>query len=352
MKPRLGLIARIDNRGISYQTEHYWHGLGKPRTMIVTIDDSWPCDEGRFGYDNILFATSNLSAKLGERALDEKVCRQFLDGLDAVLAVETTYDWEFVNWAKEMGVKVFIVGNPEMLAHDKAIPGGGGKHEFPHPNWCWPTTWLLDQLPPGPVLPVPCWDRPAVNAHAETNELRVLHVSGKHAAGDRAGTFEFIEALRNIQELVYVTIVTQERRLPTQLRNRRNVEVDVIVGGVEDRWEMYEGHHVVVSPRKYGGLSLPTLEAMSCGLAVMMSDQSPNETWPGPRIKSRMGRNVYTPAGRVKTRECHPMDIANAIDALARNRDQLRDEMVIAKDWADSHGWDHYRDLYWEVLGS
>lgn len=353
MKPRLGIIGRVDNRGIGYQTESYWNGLGRPRVLAVTIDDGWPCDEGRFGYDNILYATSNLSVKLGERVLDEKVCRQFLDGLDVVLAVETTYDWEFCNWAREMGVKTVIVGNPEMFAHGKSVtlPGGRAEYHFPHPDvWAWPTTWMRDQLPEGPLLPVPCEDRPDVGASLDTQELRILHVAGRTAIGDRNGTWEFIESLRSMQEHVYVTIVTQERRLPNQLRNRGNVEVDVVLGGVHDRWEMYENHHALVLPRKYGGLCLPALEAMACGLTVVMSDQSPNETWPGARIKSRLGRNVYTPAGRVPTRECHPMDIAKVVDQLARDRDTLGDEMKIAKEWAESHNWKTLAPLYWKVL--
>lgn len=345
MKPRLGLIGRVDNRGIGYQTESYWHGLGQPRTLAVTMGDGWPDDIGRFGYDDVLFVESNLSPRLNERVLDEETCRKFLDGLDVVLAVETVYEWEFCNWAREMSVKTVVVGNPEMYGHER--------FEFPHPDvWAWPTTWLADRLPEGPLLPVPCDDREAVNASAETNELRIVHTAGRQAAGDRNGTAEFIEALRMVEELVYVLIVTQDERLPNQLRHRRNVEVDVVMGGMDDRWEMYQGMHALVLPRKYGGLCLPTLEAMACGLTPMMSNQSPNEYWPGPRIRARMGRNVYTPAGRVPTQECNPMDIAKAIDELARDRDRLRDEMVVAKEWADAHTWDVLRPLYWKVFGA
>lgn len=351
---KLGLVGRVDFRGIGFQSEHLWHGLARPRVLAVTMNDGWPCDEGRFGYDDVLFVESNLSARLGERTLDENICRDFLKGLDVVLAVETPYDWDFCLWAREMGVKTVIQGNPEMYAHDRPIPlRGNTVYDFPHPDvWAWPTTWLKDELPEGPLLPVPTWDRPNVAAPHDTNELRILHVAGKQAAGDRNGTFEFIESLRSLNELVHVTIVTQERRLPHHWRKRGNVEVEVVTNGIDDRWEMYENKHVVVLPRKYGGLCLPALEAMSCGLAVLMSDQSPNETWPGPRVKSRMGRNVITPAGKVGTREVHPLDLAEAIDRLARDRDGLRDEMQIASEWAKDNNWGALRPLYRKVLES
>lgn len=351
---KLGLIGRIDHRGIGYQTEHYWHGLGKPRVLAVTMDDGWPVDEGRFGYDDVLFVESNLSARLTDRVLDESICRQFLKGLDVVLCVETPYDWQFCDWAREMGVKVVVVGNPEMYAHDRPVPlRGNAVYDFTHPDkWVWPTPWLLDQLPGDTILPVPCWDMPDIAAHPDTNELRILHVAGKMAAGGRNGTFEFIDSLRSIQELVHVTIVTQERRLPNPWKRRGNVEVEVITGGVDDRWDMYANKHLLVLPRKYGGLCLPALEAMSCGLAVLMSDQSPNEIWPGPRVKSRMGRRVITPAGKVETREVHPLDLANAIDAVARNRDGLRDEMAVAREFAEANNWDALRPLYRKVLGT
>lgn len=349
---RLGLIGRADNRGIGIQTWEFWANMGQPRTLCVLMNEpGWPEDTGRFGTD-VTFVDSNLSPRLHERGLNERRCRQWLQGLDVVFAVETVYDWNLIDWAHQAGAKVVVQLNPEFTCHHH-------NPDWQQPDlWVNPTTWMRDELMSlGPygdtILPVPCSTPKPVAADPYDGPLRVLHVVGKAAAHDRAGTSDVVEAIAALREEVHVTIVTQEQEIPFRIRHAHNVTVDVKLNGVADRWDMYENQHLLVSPRRYGGLHLPGLEAMSRGLAVMMPNCSPNDMWPGPRIPARKGTTFRCPFGRIPTFSVHPIDLARAIDLLAREREMLADEMSCALDWAELNCWDELRDrLYEPLLGA
>lgn len=346
---KIGLIGRADNRGIGYQTLEFWRHMGRDdiRTLVVLMDErGWPEDVGRFG-KNVTYADSNLSPNLEARGtFDERRVRKFLQGLDVVFAVETVYDWRFIDWAHDEGVRVVIQGNPEFYAHHH-------HPEWPHPDvWAWPTPWMRDQLPDGVELPVPCAVRPQTVAPVDSPTLNVLHVIGRMAANDRNGSLDFIESIPTLRQKVKVRVVTQDGELPRpKIRHGANVEVEVITGGVDDRWSMYEDQHLLVLPRRYGGLCLPALEAMSTGMAVLMTDCSPNEIWPGPRVKARKGRVQRSPFGKIQCWATHPIDIAHEIDALARFRDRLAEHLEDAQRFAELNSWDELRDrLYIPVL--
>ena len=335
---RIGLIGRADNRGIGIQTWEFHRHMPVERTLVVMMNESgWPEDAGRFG-PNSTFVDSNLSTRRDQRGMDEKPVRRFLDGLDVVFAVETVYDWRFITWAHEADCKVVLQGNPEFYVHHQ--------YDFPQPDrWVWPTDWLhgrlAEHLPPEQlqVIPVPVVERPPTAADPDDDTLKVLCVVGRPAHGDRQGAREFIEAVGSIREYVDVTITSQDGALPHQLRHRNNVSVDIRSVSVDDRWELYRDQHVLVSPRKYGGLHLPALEATACGLTTIMPSCPPNDEWPGPRVQARKGPMLRTPFGSIPTHSVHPLDIASMIDRLAKNRDVLAEEMERARWWAETNSW-------------
>ncbi len=323
--------------------------LNPSKVLCVLINDpAWPEDRTRFGSKNVTFVDSNLSRDLNARILDEKKCRKFLEGLDVVFAVETVYDWAFVDWAHDMGVKVIIQGNAEFAAHHN-------NPTWTHPDlWAWPTPWLLDELDAlgyhGTILPVPCVEREQTAADPQDDMFRVLHVVGKMAAGDRNGSFEFAEAVASLRQKIHVTIVTQDETLPRRAKPAKNVTVEAITGGVADRWSLFENQHLLVLPRKYGGLSLPALEAMSCGVPVMMTDCSPNEIWPGPRITARKGRVLRTPFGKIQQVSVHPIEVAGMIDRLARGREELTEHMADARRFATDNSWAKLKPKFYDPL--
>lgn len=340
---KLGLIGRTDSRGLAWQTFEFWKHMQPDRVLAVQMNEpGWREDLGRFGRNGVTFVDSNLSPNLNKRTLNESQCRRFLEGLDIVFAVETVYDWRFIDWAHDEDVKVVIAANPEFVAHHN-------NPDWPHPDqWVFPTPWLIDELSElgygDEILPVPSTEREQTAADPEDDRLKILHVVGKAAAMDRAGTVEFLEAVATIRQPAKVTIITQEDTLPRNIRSHRTIDVEVITGGIPDRWDLYADQHILVQARKYGGLNLPAIEAMSCGLAVLLPECSPNEIWPGPRIKARKGRAFRTPFGRIPVFSVHPIDIAQELDKLARNRDRLALHMSDAAQWAAWNEWSELKD--------
>lgn len=346
---KIGLIGRADDRGIGIQSWEFHRHMPVHSTLVVLMNDrAFPENPDRFGR-NVLHVDSNLSTRRDQRGLDEHKVRRWLDGLDVVFAVETVYDWRFIDWAHDAGVKVVVQGNPEFYCHHQ--------YGFPQPDrWVWPTEWMLDELgellPADQldVVPVPTVQRECVAAAPDDEVLRVLHVVGRAAAGDRQGTYEFLESLTAIRQPVHVTLTCQDNSVPKNLRAARSVTVDVVSTSQDDRWELYRNQHMLVSPRKYGGLHLPALEAMASGLMLAMPDTSPNHAWPGPRMKPRKAQRIRTPFGGIQTYSVHPLDIAKTIDTYARNRELLADHMAEAQRWSAYNEWGELRDYLYMPL--
>lgn len=338
----LGIIARCDNRGIAYQSWEAVTALKPDKVLLVMMNDrAWPEDPGRFGSQNVTFVDS----EMGHRALDEGKVRGFLDGLTSVFAVETLYDWALADWAREAGCRTVIQMNPEFYNHHHRL-------DLPAPDaWVWPTHWMRshDDLPYGDLLPVPA--PPSVNTASdpECEELRVLHVAGHRALGDRNGTDLFFESLALIGTRVHVTVIGQDGQLPTGSLGR-NVTITTNPKGVKDRWDLYRHQHVVVLPRRYGGLNLPAIEACSRGVIPMMPDVPENGLWPIIPLPARQGRLQRVPFGTVPTWMVRPNAIAAAIDQLNKHRDRLVESQQRALDWADNNSWEAWEPSYRDAL--
>lgn len=338
----LGIVARCDNRGIAYQTWEAVNALKPDKVLLVLMNDrQWPEDPGRFGRHNV----THVDCSLGNRVLDEGKVRKFLEGLTSVFAVETLYDWAFADWAREAGCRTVVQMNPEFYNHH-CLP------DVPAPDeWVWPTEWMRDSehIPHGVLLPVPA--PPALNTAADpdSEELRVLHVAGHRALGDRNGTDLFFESLALLGSRVHVTVIGQDGQLPTG-KLGRNVTIETNPKGVKDRWDLYRNQHLVVLPRRYGGLNLPAIEACSRGVAPMMPDVLENNLWPIIPLPARTGRLQRVPFGMVPTWMVRPNQIAAEIDKLNRHRDRLAAAQQKAFDWAENNSWESWGPAYRGVL--
>jgi hypothetical protein len=340
---KLGIIARCDNRGIAYQTYEAVQGLKPDKVLCVLMNDKrWPEEPSRFANNNTTYVNSNMMA----RGLDEDKVRQFLSGLDVVFAVETLYEWEMATWARALGVRTIVQGNPEFYCHHKRHGWGWA----PPDQWVWPTEWMTDHehLPEGPLLPVPA---PPVDesdmADPEDETLRVLHVSGHAALGDRNGTKIFAEVGKLLGTKVHITVTSQDGAIP-EIHPGRNVTVECLYSGVEDRWDLYKNQHIIVLPRRYGGLCLPAIEACSRGVIPMMPAVPENSLWPHEPLKARKGRVQKVPFGQVHTWSIRPNDIANRIDRLNSERDRLAERQWDVLQWAYDNQWDGWDDIYRE----
>lgn len=345
---RIGVICRADQRGIGYQTRQFRDNMPVESTLVVSIPTSgWAEDLTPFDWNTDVLVEWDPT----QPELHEQTVRDWLRRVDVVFAVESLYDWRIVYWAHSLRVKVVVQGNPEFYLHRQP--------EWPRPDpdeWWWPTEWLVaDWSLPGRIMPVPTpSDVPeGLAADPFTGDLQVALVIGHSAHRDRAGAMIAMSALRLLDSGIHVHVHCQDADLPIPVNTSGlplRCGVTVHTGGVDDRWDLYRGKHLVVSPRRYGGLSLPTLEAFAAGLAVAMPAGSPNACWPIVPLGYRMGPPIPTQAGSVPHLETEWESIASVVNGLAADRIGLAHDMWSGLHWAVSNSWAEWGPRYVDAL--
>lgn len=336
---KVGLIARSNDRGLGTQTYEAWRGYPFHSVLHVLDDNKrWPEKPDLYPGAHI--------AHFGPDGIDPGVLTEFMVGLDVIFSVETLYDWRIVHMARNRGIRTIVQGNPEFMRHDSPA-----WEETPHPTiWCWPTPWMIDRMPPGPVVPVPVPVDCPVKAGDIDAPLVVVHVAGHRAKGDRNGTEFVLEGLRLIQRPVTLRLIGQdgpntifrEREIPIP----DNVTFEMCETGVADRWSMYDGAHIALLPRRYGGLCLPAIEAMRAGVVPFMPNCSPNDIWPIVPLEWRPGRSELTPFGHVDCASVPAMTMARRIDDFEKERSLLamaRDAVAV---WVEENTWERLRPVY------
>lgn len=325
----VGLIARADSRGIGYQTHEFWKAMQPAKTAVVDLRDrKWPNDWSRFPDADVFTPV--------DWRFDEDQARGWLAGLDVVFIVETPYDWEFLKLAESMGVRTVIQGNPEFYQEGKPEPSG----------WWWPTPWLQHRLPSGPVVPVPVPDDwPHQAGSPDDDLLTFVHVAGHRARADRNGTDIMSRVVRSLNFPCRVRIYGQDGSL-VGFKGRPGVDVELFPDGVEDRRDIYRGAHVVVLPRRYGGLSLPAQEAMASGCAVIMPECSPNDFWPTVRVPAMAHGAVHTKLGNIRMFTADAPAINRKLREFHDDRHLLDVTMGMSSAWALHNRWEFWRPKY------
>jgi len=330
---KIGLIARAEYaRGLAIQSKNFYDHMPVDRVLLVKMPNP-DCEVREWWYQN-----ATITDSLPGHTLDEELVREWMRGLDVVFSVETPYDWSLPIWAREMGVKTVIQGNPEFVRH-----GQEGYEHFADPDqWWWPTTWRLAALPAGVHMPVPMPDHE--RTAAEPGEpLRVYHIAGKRAFADRNGTDIFINAMRALQPSTTVTLHGLEYSLP-EIQPVRNLTIHVENLGVSDLWDMHTNQHVLVLPRRYGGLCLPALEAASRGIAVMMPNCSPNSELASILSPCTQGKTIRVASGQLTMADTHHYTLGQEINQLVHNPKRLMNAMNHAYSMVPR--WSEWREKY------
>lgn len=314
---RWGLIARSEtDRGLGIQTKAMFDNLSPDTTLVVVVPGSG------FAAHPENYPGSTI-VKLDNHQLDEEIVRDWWKGLDVVVSVETLYDWRLVEWAKADGVRTVVHGNPEFWMASNPQPD----------MWWWPTKWRTDKLPQGLIVPVPVERRLNVAAPLDDTNLRAVHIAG-NAMFDRNGTGILLNGMRQVPKGVKLHIYHQTplaRNFHSHIRH---------LGSVTDRWSMYEGQHVLVLPRRYGGLCLPALEAMSCGLVPIMPNCSPNFYWPIYTVEGDLGREIQMQGGTIETYDAYTTQVANALKFFAADLRRLERYQTAVAEWVEYNTWD------------
>ena len=219
------------------------------------------------------------------------------------------------------------------------------KAENPQPDAYWyPSSWRLDKCPPGVLLPVPCESRRFVDQPDPNGPVKFIHVGGKPAMGDRNGSQTVIEAVRRARSPIHFTTYSQGLDRPQRLPHWHRFEP-----GPSNKWEMYESAHVLVLPRRFGGLSLPVIEALACGLAVVMPAISPNNDWPIYPVTSSVGRKYEMPCGKVVTNDTDLSDLGTTLACL-KNPEVASAHMERSREYVQTNTWATRRQDFLDAL--
>lgn len=276
---------------------------------------------------------------------------RWLRGLDVVLTAECPYHFSLYTIAAQLGIKTVLAVNPEFCDY------------FRHPQWpqpslyAAPTTWMFDRLPdPKVLLPVPVATE---HFHPQTADKAVsfCHVIGRPAIHDRAGTADLLLALESVLADITVTITCQEPGYvqslidATDIRLPDNIRLVVADGDVANYWELYTGQHVLISPRRFGGLSLPMQEACAAGMPVIAPAVSPNTDWlPADWLIPATHVGSFIAHTDVQLYTVDHLALAAKIDEIATDHTYFRDASAQALGIAKQLSWENLEPEYRRVL--
>lgn len=338
---KLGIIARMDlGSGLQSQTLDYCKMLKPDKVLLI---DSTP------------FNHAQQHPELYSQFVTDKVMgfpeighfNAWMQELTHVLSAETFYNDYFVNRAMRLGIKTILVPNAEFYSH----------HITPPSLFFMPSHWYMDdyllRYPNKVKYMPPCiflndFKVAAQNNIKRTGKRRFLALVGKYADKDRNGTKSVLEAMR-LTDADFELIIRSQHPLDFYTDDPR---VKVEIGNIPNKQEVYNDFDALLYPRRYGGNSMPMIEALASGLPVIMTDISPNnkvlpEEWlvqaeVHDKLHTRIVLDVYN---------ADPHDLASKIELLTHmSDDELQNQKAHALGLALNYNADTLRTKYMEAL--
>jgi hypothetical protein len=311
---RIGLVARMDNSGLGYQTKALYKLLKPSKVLAI---DSYPFN-GRI--QNLDWYEK---PQLAHGFPTDADIDKFLKDLDVVITCEIPYNYTLFTLARERGIKTVLQPNAELNQHFR-------DSRLPKPDaFFLPSTWYADETaqlgvktylcpPPIDMNPIPKF-KPKRLGH-----LEVLHFAGRRAAHDRNGTV-LVKKIGHIPN-VNITVHSQD------------------LNDIPENEKIYDnGYDIVLIPRRYGGLCLPMYEALAHGYPVLMPDIAPNydilpQEW---LLRAERGLDIRTKR-RVQT---YKTNIVSMRDKLRWFRDMNTEDFAVQQSEARSIFMDYQAEL-------
>lgn len=342
---RIGLLAYSTDTGLGHQTLEFFRHMNPDKTLVADISN----------YNHI--STHH------ERYPDARICKGFprpddidwlTDGVDVIFTCETPLNHLLYQTAKEKGVSTVQQYNYEFLDYFR-------QPNLPKPTvLAAPTKWNMDIVTAKGWAPVDYWPVPVnrdlipfrqIN-HCET----FIHIIGRPAVHDRNGTIPFLEAAKQLGNRLKYRIFLQPPDDPRAIqyfepvraaidRAREHVNIEVITN-TPDYADIYKAGDVLVLPRKYGGLCLPTQEALAAGMPVIMTNISPNnDRLPYHWLVNANKSGTFFAHTEIDIYEPDVADLVRVMnsfsdDSFMRAQNQLADHLA---EWLS---WDSMKGLY------
>ncbi len=341
MTRRLGVVGRADRGGIAAQTLSVAQHLHADVALIVDMRE-----RGRGELDLKPWRKATKEHHVCLDPPDDQALAWFLDRCDVVYAAEAPLAGarradEFPQMCTDRDVELFIHVNPELWKqHYRAATT----------RLVLPTEWHQDRFPDATLLPMPVDRKQFPYRHRD--EARGFFFLGAPAMADRAGLQLLKAALDHV-------------RTPTRLVSRgcTNYALEACVGNVEildmppvaKHAEVYPpGVDVLVAPRRYGGLSLPFLEAASLGMPIITLNLPPQNGWMPPEqlvttLEPPMRSAMI--GGEELVYDARPEALAERIDLFAGDPELVARCSKEMDAWASVRSWDVLAPLWRMELG-
>lgn len=342
---KLGIICFANDSGLGIQTRRLTYMLKPYRILVIDSSGFSKNKEQHFDwYDNF-------SGYKCDGFPKNREIKTFLQGLTHVLVCENPLNFSLLTEAKKMGIKVYIQSNYEFadhLAHDLTLP-----HKFLMPSY-----WHIDTMKqkfgddrvtylPPPINPKD-FDVARETNFKRSGKRKFLHIVGTLAAHDRNGTLSIIEMLKNTKAEFELNIRSQQE-LPAEY-STDDRRVSYTIENCNDIQDMYKDFDALILPRRYGGLSLTTNEALMSGLPVIMPDISPNnELLPQAWLVEAQHKRSFTARVPIEIYDTNAEALARKIEWLCRidmTENKLKAFEIGYEQFADSKLLPKYTELW------
>lgn len=342
--PKIGLFgARSTNSGLGVQSHEFYRVLNPLATVVVDFFymDQKAVFPSRFSGPGVTTVKGVPKNQFVDQWLDEVQP-------SVVFCMETPYNYYLFDACRQRKIPTVLQYNFEWLDYtlNPALT-------LPDVLLA-PSSWNIDlvqerygKLCQVKFMPVPV-NTDVMPGRKITQCKHFIHVAGYQLYQDRNGTEAVLDAIPHLRHDINVTIYSQHK-----LAAPKDPRVKIVNHNWDNYWDLYHDGDCLLLPRRYGGLCLPTNEAMAAGMLVVMPECPPNIGYIHPMCLFEVDHMVTVEArcGPFKKALFHPEVLAEKMNQLASFRPEVIQRLA-DDNFARAASWDSYKDVYLEFLSS
>lgn len=345
---RLGVIGRADHGGIAAQTLSVARNMPNVEACLV-LDLG---KKGRGPFDPTPWLKLDCDVRVARYPFGDADLDWIIDASDVIYEPEgpPPFRDDFVQRCGFAETEFVIHVNPELWRT---------RYDGPTVTKALPTSWHADRFPDATFLPMPVDTRRFQPREGPITAARFFHLAAP-AMDDRNGTGLVRAALPYVGSTCTLTtrgVLTIDGDDAPQLSASQtvgNVAVRHFPAAPTPEDVYPTACNVLVLPRRYGGLSLPMLEAAALGWPIVSLDLPPQDEWLPLTTRVPVSETpTYTPmiGGSEAVYDARPEDLAAVLDLLATDRLVFADARDASLAHAAANSWDTLLPRWLEVLG-
>ena len=329
-KLRIGAIMRVDSGGLANLSYDWWKNMPEITKCLTILSES--------AYQNVMRYPEQIICQ-NYPTLEE--IDLFLKDIDVVIGFETPYNWNVFSMANERGIKTVLVPMYEWTEEKPPIepdlylcPSLIERDIYKY----YPTKSEYIQNP---------IDRKVFKFKQREKAHTFVFNNGHGGSGGRNGMAILAQAIPLVKSDVKFLIHSQ-----VQVPEINDPRVEVRLGDIKDRQDLFKEGDIMIYPKMFGALSLPIWEALSCGIPVLTTNLYPfNAMLPKEWFfEPEGGKKIQTsPVNRIIDMNfVNPQTLANKIDEWA-NKD-ITEESKKAGEIAEQFNWNTSKEKIIKTL--